>query len=389
MSTASLLQALPAWLQGAQARLLQGLHALGLAADVDGQPSWPFAWRLAVETLAQDAALARQLLWSGVFLLLSMLLLILAWRWRRGRWSSLVLVALLIAATPWPDTALIWTAALPTSFHRAPLAPSSEVLASGLRRYQQYCVACHGADGRGETPLAASLPVWPPRLSGGLLWKRAPGESYWHVRHGMRDRSGRETMPAFAERLQPDEVWSLLAAMKLLASGQSLRSEGRWAWPLRAPDLEFRCEDGRPRRLADWRGQRVRIVLAGTAGWPREDARFQTVVLADGPGGEGCVAADAGARQVFALLAGAEEATGVADVVGSQFIVDREGWLRALSRPGRGNWSAEDLLCRSDAAPVASSASAVVGEGGLDALIRRMEADPVRGTAGMPHSVAP
>lgn len=388
MSAASLLQALPAWLQAAQARLLQGLHALGLAGEVDGQPAWPFARRLAVETLAKDAALARQLLWASAALLLIALLLLLAWRWRRARWPSLALAALLATATPWPAAALIWTVAVPTSFHRAPPTPSSEALVRGLRLYQQHCAACHGADGRGDTALASSLPVWPPRLSGGLLWKRAAGESFWHVSQGMVSRSGRKTMPGFAERLQPDEVWDLLAALKLLAGGQSLRSEGRWAWPLRVPDLAIRCEDGRPRHLADWRGQRVRIVLAGREDWPREDARFQTVVLADGPGGEGCVAVDASARQVFALLAGADDPAGAA---GSQFIVDREGWLRALSRPGRGDWSTEDLLCRSETAPVASSTSTstVAGEGGLDALIRRMEADPVRGSVGLPHAVVP
>jgi hypothetical protein len=66
-------------------------------------------------------------------------------------------------------------------------------------------------------------------------------------------------------------------------------------------------------------------------------------------------------------------------LAGTQFLVDRDGWLRALNRPGQGDWAEDDLLCRSTG-PSAAGPSV-----GLEALIRRMDADPVRMALGVPH----
>lgn len=364
--------ALPALLHGAQRALLQALHTFGLAGEEDGQPAWPFPVRIAVETLALDAALARQVLAALAATLMLSLLFVLAWRWRRGRWPTAGLMVAVAAFTPWPAAHLLSTAAVPTSFHRSPSPFDPASIERGLALFQAHCASCHGADGRGDTPLAATLPVWPPRLSGGLLWKRAEGETYWRILHGQRGRDGRVTMPGFEGPLRPVDVWALIDGMKTLASGQSLRSEGRWAWPLAAPDLQVSCDGAPPVALSAWRGQRVRIVVAGTGTVPREDARMQTVLLADG--GPGCVATDTTARRVFAALAGTDPTA----LAGTQFLVDRDGWLRALNRPGQGEWDIDDLLCRSGDTPAAGK--------GLDALIRRMDADPVRIALGMPHA---
>lgn len=376
---------IPEWLQDVQASLLHSLDALGLAPHVDGQPAWPWAHRLAVETLAIDAALTRQLAWSAAALVLALVLLGLAWRWRRGRGPLVMAAAALALAAPWPSPSLLLQPAVPTSFHQSPAALSVARLTEGLQLYGTHCAECHGADGRGETPRAAQLPVWPPRLSGALLWRRAEGETYWHVRHGLRGRDGGETMPAFGNRLSPEQTWSVLAALRLLASGQSLKEQGRWTYPVAAPDLTMYCPDAPARQLADWRGRRVRIVVAAPlAGMPREDPRFETVVLTDGAApatSTGCVVAAqaAEARRLVALVAG--QAT---SIDGVQLIVDRDGWLRALGRPGEGGWRAEDLVCRSNGSLPASPS-----EDGLDALIRRMDADPVRAGRLLRHGGAP
>ena len=47
-----------------QVGLLQLWHALGLSGEVDGQPAWPWAQRMAGERLLQDLGQARQLVWS-------------------------------------------------------------------------------------------------------------------------------------------------------------------------------------------------------------------------------------------------------------------------------------------------------------------------------------
>ncbi|MGE8574370.1 MAG: cytochrome c, partial [Burkholderia contaminans] len=52
------------FLQGlyrAQIALARVLHAIGLTGDADGQAAWPWAHRIALETLRIDAGLTRQL----------------------------------------------------------------------------------------------------------------------------------------------------------------------------------------------------------------------------------------------------------------------------------------------------------------------------------------
>lgn len=271
------------------------------------------------------------------------------------------------AILPWPSPALLRADAVPTSFHRSPTGFTAAAIGRGLVLYQQHCASCHDRDGRGDTPVAATLPVWPPQLSGGLLWKRAEGETHWRVQHGTTDRHGRSTMPGFADRLSADDAWAVLDGVKALASGQGLQAEGRWRWPVRAPDLQVRCDGGPARWLSTWRGQRLRIVAEGSDAAPREDARFITVTL-DVHARSGCAATDPQARSAFALLTGADEAA----LTGTQFIADRDGWLRARGRPADAGWQANDLLC--------SAAAPSTEKPGLDDLIRRMDADPVRPT---------
>ena len=95
----------------------------------------------------------------------------------------------------------------------------------------------------------------------------------------------------------------------------------------------------------------------------------------DGPVTEGCEARSPEAWQALALVAGTDSPAGL------QFIVDRDGYLRARSSPTRSEWSDDDLLCRSDAPPTSAAASAAPADG-LGALIARMDAQPVRFVKG-------
>ncbi|WP_457817519.1 hypothetical protein, partial [Staphylococcus aureus] len=65
-------------------------------------------------------ALLAALAWQGA----ALLLLALAWGWRRGRWPLLGVAVALSWCAPWPDAALLTTAATPTSFQTSP-APFS------------------------------------------------------------------------------------------------------------------------------------------------------------------------------------------------------------------------------------------------------------------------
>jgi len=361
-------------LQAAQLQLLRVLDALGLVPQVHGQPAWPWAWRLSGENLLIDAGQARNLAWTLACIGAALLVLALALPWRRARWHLLALVPMLLLAAPWPAQRVLAVPATPASFHASPTGFTAASIVRGRVLYAAHCAACHGADGRGEGPLAAALPVWPPDLGGPLLWRRADGDLLWRILHGMRDAGpdGRPTMPGFAATLDADDAWALIDYMKAQGAGRSLRTLGRWTQPVGLPDMAVRCGARPARALASWRGQRLRLVAGDAA--PAEDPRLVTVQLlppqgAGTPAGAAdCVADSPAAWEALALIAA------TARLAGTQFIADRDGWLRALGAPGKAGWSDDDLLCRSDGAAPALAPAA----DGLGALIARMDAQPVR-----------
>lgn len=368
-------------MQAAQLGVLRMLAWLGLVGLQHGQPAWPWAWRLSGENLLIDLGQARRLAACLAMIALAVALLLLALLWRRRRLWLLAAAPLLLVAAPWPDAHVVRVAATPASFHRSPTGFTASSIVQGRALYAQHCVGCHGVDGRGQVAQAAELPVWPPNLTGPLLWRRADGDLLWHVLHGMHDRRGLPSMPAFGDRLRDDEAWALIDFMKAQAAGETLRATGAWALPAALPDASVRCEGKPPRSLSSWRGQRLRIVAQDlTQAAPlREDPRLVTVWLT--PGAQqaahpdvDCVIDAPDAWVAFSLVVGTPALAGTA------LLVDRDGWLRARSQPGRAGWSDDDLVCRTDAAPRAVSSAASAD--GLGALIARMDAEPVRFVKG-------
>jgi len=366
-------------LQGAQLQLLRLLDALGLAGHAHGQPAWPWARRLSGENLLIDLGQARRLGLTVVLLAAALLVLLVALAWRRRRAWLVLLAALLVVAAPWPEAGVVLVPAYPTSFQASRTGFTAESIERGRVLFAAQCAACHGADGRGQGPLASSQPVWPPNLSGPLLWRRADGDLLWHVLNGMRDRRGSTTMPSFGGTLSDADAWALIDFMKAQGAGESLRAAGLWAQPIAPPDVTVQCGSKPPRRLASWRGQRVRIVAAGEGTPPLDDPRLVTVFLAPDAAAAAqyagdCISASPAAWAAFSLVAATTR------LAGTQFIVDRDGWLRARGEPGKGAWSDDDLLCRTEQAP--SSGVRPLAADGLGALIARMDAEPVRFVKG-------
>ncbi|SDC10581.1 Cytochrome c, mono-and diheme variants [Cupriavidus sp. YR651] len=375
-------------LQEAQLALLRAWHALGLTGDIHGQPAWPWAHRIVGETLLIDLGLARQLAWSVAAITFALLAVMVALLWRRRRLPWLAAGALALVLAPWPSPALVFGPAAPTSFHASPTGFSVASIARGERVYTQHCAACHGADGRGEGPLAHTLQHWPPTVVSPLLGRRAEGELFWHIQTGMRDVRGRSTMPAFGRLLDDADTWAVLDYMKALAAGSGAVATGNWPNPLRLPDVSIRCGTDAPRPLSEWRGnQRVRVVAfdGPPAALPIEDPRFLTLLVT--PDGKppasvpqfraGCVAMPAATWRVIAQIAGVPASA----LAGTELLADRNGWLRARGAPGRGTWSDADLLCTSGQ-PAAARAGTPPSRDGLTALLLRMDAEPVRFVQG-------
>lgn len=372
-------------LQGAQLQLLRVLDALGLVLQAHGQPAWPWDHRLSGENLLIDLGQARRLGLTVVVLAVAFVVLLLALPWRRRRPWLVALTTLLVVLAPWPEANVVLVPAYPTSFQQSPTGFTAASIDRGRVLYAAQCVACHGTDGKGQGPLAAAQPVWPPNLAGPLLWRRADGDVLWHVLNGVRDRRGAVTMPGFGPSLRDEDAWALIDFMKAQGAGESLRAAGLWTQPIAPPDMAVQCK-GKPRRmLSSWRGQRLRIVAAGGGQPLLEDPRMVTVFLKpNAPVGDAqpvtysgdCVADAPTAWSAFSLIAATDQ------LAGTQLIVDRDGWLRARGEPGKNEWSDDDLLCRTDAPARAGSKPLPLPPDGLGALIARMDAEPVRFVKG-------
>ncbi|BCN38568.1 hypothetical protein ALDI51_18870 [Alicycliphilus denitrificans] len=377
------LDALPGAMLAAQLALRDALHALGLTGKAAGQPAWPFAHRLAAEMLAIDGGHARRvaLTLGCVLLAVALLAAALLVRARRVRGGLAAAALALVLLAPWPLPQLLLAPAVPTSLHRSPTGFAAEGIVRGQAVYMRLCARCHGVDARGEGPDAARLPVWPPMLTGGLLWKRLDGELFWRVRHGMHGRGGGRTMPGFGPvQISDAEIWQVLDYLQAHAAGRMLRESGAWERPVRMPAAALRCRHGGLRGTHSLRGQRLQVVLpAPGAPLPPEDPRMVSVVVGGAPSGSECEAADAHLLPALALLLGVAPAAAPGHVL----LVDRAGWLRARAQPGQGGWSEDDLVCRS--APGARAQAPADGQG-LDVLLRRMDADAVRLVrGGFPH----
>ncbi len=383
-----LLNGLLEGLQAAQQGLRALLHALGLTPEAHGQPAWPWTHRIAAEMLVVDAGHARRVLLSLLCAGVAFVVLVVSLPWRRARFPLWALAIALLVFAPWPQAHLLLAPAVATSLHQSPSGFGAEGIVRGQAAYQQHCVRCHGTDGRGEGPDAAQLAQWPPNLNGALLWKRLDGELFWRVREGMHNRAGVPTMPGVGSALSDTQIWEVLDYLQAHAAGQMLRESGTWDRPVRLPATAVQCRQARARHSSGLLGQRVRVVVAGPGVQPvADDPRLVTLVagtLAQGsdpecrPQGE-LQALD----QALALVLGIP----AAELPGYQLIVDRAGWLRARGQPGKVAWSEDDLVCRATAAPAsASTPAAAVPADGLEALIRRMDAEPVRLLrGGFPH----
>lgn len=370
--------------------LFQSLQQAALAVvgwlggvDDQGQALWPWRQRLATEALFTDPSHARAVVLCLATALGVALAAALAWRWRRGRWPVLALAVLALGWAPWPPAHLLWAPAVPTSFHRSPAAFAAHSLERGRALYQRHCASCHGADGRGNSAEAARLPMWPPDLTGGLLWRRLEGELYWRIRHGLQDRAGQPTMPGFHDRLSADDTWAVLDHLQAQAAGRTLQASGAWSWPVPLPRMAWTCRGGQTRDSRAIAPQRVRLVFLGPGeAVPVDDPRLLTVVAGAAPSQDPeCRLDDPVALRALAQVLG----VAVPDLPGHQLLVDRQGWLRARSRPADGAWRASDLVCTTSPPGAAGPATSTPADG-LEALIRRMDADPVRSLrGGYPH----
>src|SRR5438270_9111433 len=106
---------------------------------------------------------------------------------------------------------------------------SSDVCSSDL--------LCHGPDGRGDGPAAASLAVKPPDLAEHFFHHRE-GDILWKLKHGAPDTP----MPAFGGRLSEEQLWELITLLRARAeaqAGRALNESVEDSRAIAAPEFTF------------------------------------------------------------------------------------------------------------------------------------------------------
>ncbi len=225
-------------------------------------------------------------------------------------------------------------AAYPTSFYVSPTDFAAAGIVRGERLYRENCASCHGATGQGDGPAARTQPTAPSDLTTQRLLEYSDGDLFWLAGHavGMPD----------------DDRWDLIDYLRAHNRGEFARTSGRAVVPVRIPQFNAVCADGREIDTDDLRGQVVRLVVpdASEPGQTLAESATPLVTImlpADAPGrpGEaGCVA-QREAREAFAILLGITSDA----IAGSQFLVDPNGWLRARWSPGEaGGWTTPKRL---------------------------------------------
>lgn len=94
-----------------------------------------------------------------------------------------------------------------------PVPATAESIASGSSVYQANCVICHGADARGDGPMAQTLNPPPSDLTVHIT-QHPDADLFDFVSNGIQGSA----MPAFKDRLSEEERWNVLNYLKSVAA---------------------------------------------------------------------------------------------------------------------------------------------------------------------------
>ena len=95
---------------------------------------------------------------------------------------------------------------------------SRELLAIGRRRFDTFCAACHGIDGRSDTPVAMRMPLKaPPSLVSGHVLSLSAADLYRIATDGYG------LMPSYSVQLTPMERRAVTAYVRALQLSDGAR----------------------------------------------------------------------------------------------------------------------------------------------------------------------
>jgi putative copper resistance protein D len=338
---------------------------------------WPFSERYAWDVAAAVPGGATRLLIGAQLAFVGLLavivgLLFRSWRVLLVGAGGLAMVFGLSLGLP-PMT----VDAYPTTFQRSSVPYHAVSVASGAALFRTHCTVCHGVGGRGDGPGGAGLPRPPADLTAPHTAQHTAGDMFWWLTHGIPAGG----MPPFAGALGEEERWDLINFIRALASGERARQMTPVVQPGRpwlvAPDFTIAVGPAPPRGLKELRDRwmvhlvffslpesRPRLIQLAEAyntlqatgteviAVPRDNGAHIIRRLGGRPPLLFPVITD-GAAEIaasYALLGRGlgprETSPGAAPPVHVEFLLDRQGYVRARwlpGAPGRG-WDSLQAL---------------------------------------------
>jgi putative copper resistance protein D len=296
------------------------------------QPLWPFAVRLSLTMLDAMPALRNDALFGGVAALAGLLLM--GAGIHRRHWFALAVGLALLVGLGARATELLLVPATPTSYAVSPEPFAATTIAAGHALYAKNCVSCHGDEGRGDGPLGADLPIVPADLTAHLAM-HTEGDLYSFLTAGMDGG----VMPSFAA-LDSTKRWDLVvfleAQQQAAAASSTLLAQATGSPSPHAPDfvLPGRQDDAATLGELLRRGGVLLVFATLPQSEPRLDqlrqwgdslrqAGIAVVTIIDAPA----------IRDTYMLYARRPQIEDEAPMPHIEFLIDRNGYIRARWRP--------------------------------------------------------
>ncbi len=314
-------------------------------------PWWPFSYRLAYDAVAGLPGTSARLLIGSQLALLGLLAALIAWLLERRRGLLVGLGALALLAGLWIALPPLAVDAYPTTYRRSPLPYQAASIAKGIAFYAARCAVCHGRAGKGDGPGGAGLPKLPADLTAPHTGQHTAGDLFWWITQGI-PVSG---MPAFGETLSEDERRALTPLVE--------RNRPRVV----APDFSYAVGPTPPRSLKEFRGRWMVLVVLFSlpesrhrmdqlAAAYREIEFSGTEVVAVPMDADPAIIGRLGATPPILFPVVTEGGAEITAAYGlfsrvpgppaprhAEFLVDRQGYLRARWIPGGGGRGWDDL----------------------------------------------
>jgi putative copper export protein/mono/diheme cytochrome c family protein len=326
--------------------------ALGVMVPAAHQsPVWSFAYTLSWLAAQQSLTIGAMVVAAAIVACVAATVALggaLRKRWRLGM-TGLATFATATAMFAW----LLAVPAYPTTYAVSPVAYTTGAVVRGARLYAQNCAACHGADGRGDGPAAASLAIMPVDLAAHASSHRV-GELFWWIAHGFPGTP----MPSFAPRLGDGEIWDLvqfLRAQADAAAATTLTNHAQpWLSAVAAPDFTFELAGQGQESLRQPQGNVITLLVmytlpqslpylnalaAASGGFAQIGLRVIAIPKSAPSSGANvesdavphAIAAtvDADVDKTYAMFARQDVVADSAAPVEVDYMIDRQGYIRA------------------------------------------------------------